>query len=418
MLLICDNEHIDKFKKVRPAIPPLKGIIVTTGSSEGALSMSELKSAHHSHYEAPNLRPDSVLAIIFSSGTTGLPKGVQLTHRNVIAQMISMGHLEESIFEEGDACLCSSSLSHIGGFWLCFGFLGNGCKVVLFHGSDVTRMLRTIEKHKVTSVLLYPTLMLKLNQQPLLGQFDVSSLRKMMVVGGTVTGHLLQSVTKKLNLSGIAKGYGMTEVAGAITFSTPQLSDTKTVGKPVAFVEIKVVDPETRKILGPLQQGEICVRGPSTFKGYFGRPKETADTYEDDFVKTGDTGYYTAEGLFYVCGRIKELIKCMDQQVAPAELEDLLAADAGVRHVVVAGVPHPKFGEAARAFVVPSQSLQGPSEEHQEANRLKELVAASLAYHKHLHGGVEFMEHIPDTASGKNVRMAVTESYMQRMNLQ
>ncbi|KAL1483737.1 hypothetical protein MTO96_033011 [Rhipicephalus appendiculatus] len=175
---------------------------------------------------------------------------------------------------------------------------------------------------------------------------------------------------------------------------------------------------ETRKILGPLQQGEICVRGPTSFKGYFGRPKETADTYEDDFVKTGDTGYYTTDGLFYVCGRIKELIKCMDQQVAPAELEELLAADPGVQQVVVAGVPHPKFGEAARAFVVPSQRLRDPAEEQQEATRLKKLVAASLAYHKHLHGGVEFMEHIPDTASGKNVRKAVTESYKQRMNLQ
>ncbi|KAH6920628.1 hypothetical protein HPB50_028384 [Hyalomma asiaticum] len=183
----------------------------------------------------------------------------------------------------------------------------------------------------VTSLLLYPSIMLKLNQHPILGQLDVSSLKKLMVVGGTVPSHLMHNIEKKLHLNGIAQGYGMTELAGAITFSTPQLNDTKTVGKPVPFVEIKVVDVESRKTLGALQQGEICVRGPSAFKGYLGHPEETAGIYEDGFVETGDTGYYSADGLFYVCGRIKELIKCMDQQVAPAELEELLAADAGVR---------------------------------------------------------------------------------------
>ncbi|KAH6948976.1 hypothetical protein HPB50_027274 [Hyalomma asiaticum] len=129
-----------------------------------------------------------------------------------------------------------------------------------------------------------------------------------------------------------------------------------------------------------------------------------------------EIGYYTAQGLFYVCGRIKELIKCMDQQVAPAELEELLAADAGVRHVVVAGVPHPEYGEAARAFVVPWQPLQTPCQEQQEASRLMELVAASLARHKHLHGGVEFLERIPQTESGKELRNALKNAYIKQQS--
>ncbi|KAL1483732.1 hypothetical protein MTO96_033006 [Rhipicephalus appendiculatus] len=379
--------------------------------------MAELMHSTDSYPDEVNTGPDSVLVIVSSSGSSGLPKGVQLTHRNIIAQVTSLRYHEASIFEEGDVCLCSASIGHVGGFWLCFGFLGNGCKVVLVDTSDFTTILPAIEKHRTTTILLYPTLTLKLDQHPLLGKFDTSSLTKLMVAGGTVTGHLLQSITKKLKLKGIIQVYGMTELTGAVTLSTPSLIDTKSVGKPAPFMEMKVVDTETRESLGPLQQGEICLRGPSAFKGYVGRPEETAAIYENGFVMSGDTGYYSADGLFYVSGRIKELIKCMDQQVAPAELEELLAADPGVRQVVVAGVPHPQLGEAARAFVVSSQPLQGPVEEQQEANRLKELVAVNLAIHKHLHGGVEFLERIPHTESGKDLRRALKEAYLEQQGV-
>ncbi|KAH6945459.1 hypothetical protein HPB50_008651 [Hyalomma asiaticum] len=128
----------------------------------------------------------------------------------------------------------------------------------------------------------------------------------------------------------------------------------------------------------------------------------------------GDKGYYTADGCIFLCGRFKELIKCMDQQVYPAELEELLAADPEVRHVVVAGIPHAQYGEAARAFVVHWRSLTDPLEQQREAERLKQVVAIRLAYHKHLHGGLEFLDAIPESEYGKGARKLLAKAYVDR----
>ncbi|XP_077506106.1 luciferin 4-monooxygenase-like [Amblyomma americanum] len=412
--VVCDLGDARNMLKACEKITSVEAVIVTTGSYEGALSVSELMKTHVEDSDTPvKLSPDAVLAVIYSSGSTGLPKGVQLTHRNIIGQVVSYGCLDASVFKKGDIFLCSASLMHVGGFWLTWCYLGHGCKVVHVHTSDFSVVLPAIEKYKATTMLLYPTFVHKLKVHPLLDQSDTSTFKKLIVAGNTVSSPVLQSVARKLRLKGVIQAYGMTELTGCVTFSIPRHDDFKSVGQPLAFAEMKVVDPDTRKALGPLEKGEICVRGASTFKGYLGRPEDTARAWEDGFIRTGDVGFYAPDGRFFVCGRIKELVKCMDQQVAPAELEELLATDPGVRHVVVAGVPHPEFGEAARAFVV-LERHGGVAEEAEVAARLKALVAGQLSLHKHLHGGVEFLESIPHTDSGKDLRRALQQSYLQK----
>lgn len=416
--VVTDLYDAGRVVKAYGRITSVEAVIVTTGTYEGALSLSELVKSPLDSYEAPaDVSPDTTMAIIYSSGSTGLPKGVQLTQRNIIAQVISFGYLEASIFQKGDIFLGSAALMHVGGFWLTMCYLGQGCKVILVHKPDFSLILPAVGKYKATSILLYPTFTQKLNTYPLLTQWDTRSLTKVIVAGNTVTSMLLQNVTRKLQLKGIIQAYGMTELTGCISFSVPRLDDFKSVGKPAPFVEMKVVDPYSHKNLGPLEKGEIFVKGPSTFKAYLGRPEETARVYEDGFVRTGDAGFYAPDGRFFVCGRLKELIKCMDQQVAPAELEDVLAADAAVRHVVVAGVPHPEYGEAARAFVVPERRMSNDEEESKIAARLRALVADQLSFHKHLHGGIEFLESIPHTESGKDLRSALQQSYLQKRAL-
>lgn len=210
----------------------------------------------------------------------------------------------------------------------------------------------------------------------------------------------------------------MTETSGGICISPPQLVDFRNTGKPMAFTQMKVVDPETRQTLGPCEVGEICVKGAFVFKGYHGRPVDTAAAMHEGFLLTGDVGYYDNEGTFFITGRLKDMIKCMDQQVAPTEIEDVLSEDPGVQQVIVVGVPHPVFGEAARAFVVLKQRFH-PSEEEtviqSEATRIAELVAGKLSYHKHLHGGVEFVDSIPETGTGKQLRRAVRDAYIQKL---
>ncbi|XP_077501216.1 uncharacterized protein LOC144112008 [Amblyomma americanum] len=392
----------------------IKVIIGITGASGGATSLSQLKQSPLDDCESRNLCPDSVLAIIYSSGTTGSPKGVQLTHRNVIAQVVMYGLLGPSVFDKDDIVICTAPVMHIAGFWVVFGNLGHGCKLILLHTLDIGLILEAIDRHKPTMLTLYPTFLAKFEEHPLLEHVDTTSVTKLMTGGSLVSSSVLKKITLKLGLKGVIQVYGMTELGSCIAYSTPEMDDFRSAGKPGPFVEIKVVEENTRKALGPYQHGEICVKSPGAFKSYLNNPKATAETYENGFVRTGDLGYYTPDGRFYVCSRLKDLIKCMDQQVAPAELEELLSSDPEVRQVVVVGVPHPEYGEAARAFVVPRRLLQpGSHEEQREAQRLRDLVAGRLAAHKHLYAGVEFLEDIPRTANGKNLRSSLKEAYVQ-----
>ncbi|XP_075536990.1 uncharacterized protein LOC142571829 [Dermacentor variabilis] len=280
--------------------------------------------------------------------------------------------------------------------------------------AKIKKACEGIASVKPTMTILYPTIFHKLDQCPLTEQVDASSLTKVIVGGSTLTSSALRSVVQKLHLPGIMQVYGMTELLGCAVSLTPQLDDVKSVGWPLPFIEIKVVHPESRQTLGPNQQGEICVRGASGFKGYLKNEIKTSEAYENGFVRTGDIGYYSSDGRIFVCGRLKELIKCMDQQVAPAELEELLARDPDVLQVIVVGVPHPQYGEAPRAFVVPRRRLPGPDEEEREADRLKELVAANFAHHKHLYGGLQFMDCLPQTGSYKDSRSALKEMYIKQ----
>ncbi|XP_037559002.2 uncharacterized protein LOC119436274 [Dermacentor silvarum] len=414
--VVTDLCEAGRAVKAYERITSVEAVIVTTGSYEGTLSLSQLVKTPLDNTDSPaDGGPDTVMAIIYSSGSTGLPKGVQLTHRNIIAQVLSYGYLDASIFQKGDIFLCSASLMHVGGFSLTMCYLGHGCQVVLVHTPDYSIIMPAIEKYKATSLLLYPTFAQRLSVYPLLSQSDTRSLTKVIIAGNTVNSMILQNVTRKLRLRGVIQAYGMTELAGIVTFSIPRLDDFKSVGKPSAFVEMKVVDTQSQKNLGALEKGEIFVKSPGAFKGYLGRPEEMARIFQDGFIRTGDTGFYAPDGRFFVCGRLKELIKCMDQQVAPAEIEELLAADTSVRHVVVAGVPHPEYGEAARAFVVLDRLPADGKEESETAARLRALVANQLSFHKHLHGGVEFLESIPQTDSGKELRSALQQSYMQKL---
>ncbi|KAL1481965.1 hypothetical protein MTO96_034111 [Rhipicephalus appendiculatus] len=302
---------------------------------------------------------------------------------------------------------------HIGGFWTTFCYLGHGSKVVLSDLTDVESTLSAIQKHKPTTTGIYPTTIRQLDEWPNYEDFDTSSWTNILYGGGAVSPSIRQSIIKKFGLKEISQVYGMTEMTSCLACST-HLDDLKSVGKPAPFFEIKVVDFYTRKTLGPNQQGEVCAKSPAAFKAYLNQPKATADAYEDGFVRTGDKGYYTEDGRFFLCGRFKELIKCMDQQVYPAELEELLASDPEVRQVVVAGVPHPQYGEAARAFVVREHHLTDPLEQQKEAERLKKLVADRLAHHKQLHGGLEFLDTIPESDYGKNARKFLRQAYIDR----
>ncbi|KAH9361365.1 hypothetical protein HPB48_020259 [Haemaphysalis longicornis] len=228
---------------------------------------------------------------------------------------------------------------------------------------------------QATLMLQFPTSAQKIVQCANFGDYDVSSMKTLLTGGSATPTVVAQGIIDKFKLKAFRHVYGMSETSGAVTATPASTDDYESVGKPVPMTQIKVVDVQTRERLDPGQHGEICVKGPYCCIGYFNKPEETKQLYDDDgFIQTGDIGYYTAEGKLFVVDRMKELIKCMDQQVAPAELEDLLLQHKAVKEAAVTGVPHPEYGEAARAFVV-------PFEEASADDALKENLAKLVAGH-------------------------------------
>ncbi|XP_037270783.2 luciferin 4-monooxygenase isoform X1 [Rhipicephalus microplus] len=413
-LVYSDMETADKIQEVCQNIPSVKAL-VAAGERNGMANIATLKETPRNAFKRPAPADPGDVAIVFhSSGSTGLPKAGLISHRNFIAELVTFGYKNEGL-RKGDIFLAYLPLMHAAPMWLLFTMLTHHVQVVLVAAKDLAQVLMPIPKYKVTTLVLYPTHGLHIVQRGLPPPLDVSSLRAVFIAGSSIPQLVLRQLGELFRGCLIIHGYGLTEVCCAIAYTRGQCHDFKTAGIPMPYVNIKVVDIDSGAKLGPGECGEICVKGPTCFKGYLDAPEATAHVFDDEgYVRTGDTGYYTSRGELYVLDRIKDIIRCMDQQVAPAELEELLQEHPDVIQAAVAGVPHPEYLEAPRAFIV-LERRPGREEEkdaHKEAllNYIKGLVAP----HKQLHGGIEFVDVIPQTETGKPHRRQLRDEYLQR----
>lgn len=209
--------------------------------------------------------------------------------------------------------------------------------------------------------------------------------------------------------------YGLTETTGLAIAAPQNTKQCVGVGTPVAMTQVKVVDMNTREKLDAGEHGEICIKGPICCKGYFSADESGGrmQLYDaEGFLQTGDIGYYTKEGYIFFVDRLKEMIKCMDRQVSPAELEELLLKHPDVKEVVVFGVPHPEYGEAARALVVLRDGVlvDGTTE-----GKLRKFAEDQCASYKHLHGGLEFVSEIEKSVTGKYFRGALRDAFVAKI---
>ena len=347
---------------------------------------------------------NDVAVLPYSSGTTGLPKGVMLTHHNLVANIC-----QSSIPEFFDLKFDGSTVLGLLPFFHIYGMqatltssLYQGARVVILPKFDPTLFLSTIEKYSVHLAHLVPPIILFLAKHPDVGKYDLSSLRHIIISGAAPLGSDL-SKSASTRLQGktmIVQGYGLTETS-PVTHATPivfGMSRPGSVGVPILNQLVKVVDVDSGKNLPSGQEGEIYIKGPNVMKGYLNQPDATKKTLtEDGWLKTGDIGYFDQDGFFYITDRLKELIKVKGLQVAPAELEALLQNHPKVADAAVIGVPHKRHGEAPRAFVV----KRDPTLTEKE---LTDYIASHVSEHKHLTGGVKFIEAVPKTTSGKILR--------------
>lgn len=414
-LVFCDAASAATVKQACSDVPSVK-VMVATGDCDGMVKFSKLKETPRSKYNKPtSASPQDIFTVFMSSGTTGLPKAALITHRNFIAALVTFGYKNPGM-KKGDVCLVYLPVMHAAPFWVCFSMFTHYVETVMLAAMDLASVLPPIQKYKVTNLLLYPTHGLHMVQKGLPPGLDISSLRNIFIAGSSIPAQVMRGLAEIFSGGIIYHGYGLSEVSCAIAYTRGMCHDFKTAGTPEPCVSIKVVDVDTRKKLGPGQCGEICIKGPTCFKGYLDNPEATAEIYDEEgYVKSGDTGYYSARGELYVLDRIKDFVKCMDLQVAPAELEELLQDHADVAQAAVVGVPHSTYGEAPRAFIVLKAEARPKTPQEEETKQLEfvKYIENLVAVHKRLHGGVEFVDVIPQTPTGKPNRRQLKEDFLR-----
>lgn len=371
------------------------------GEAEGATPFADLLN---SDGIVPPVKIDpqkDLVALPYSSGTTGLAKGVMLTHHNLVANMCQMDGLD--YFHRDDVLLCVLPLFHIYGLVVVLNMgLHLGATIVIMPRFDLEQFLSLIQKYRVTLSHVVPPIVLKLARDPLVEQYDLSSL-KMIFSGAAPLGPELSRECVQRIGCGIRQGYGMTETS-PVTHSSP--SDPAkmkfgSVGTAAPNTECKLVDPATGDELGPNQEGEVCVRGPQIMRGYLNNPEATTRTIDaDNWLHTGDIGYADDEGHFFIVDRVKELIKYKGFQVAPAELEAILLTHPAVADAAVIPCRDDEAGEVPKAFVVKKLDTS--------AEAIMDFVAERVAPHKKVRE-LEFIEQIPKSLSGKILRRVLIE---------
>ena len=342
-----------------------------------------------------------LVALPYSSGTTGLPKGVMLTHRNLVANLLQSA-AAMPIGPE-DTAIAVLPFFHIYGLVVVLNLcLYHGATIVTMPHFELEPFLATLARYGVTFASVVPPIVLALARHPAVDQHDLSKLRAVFSGAAPLGGDLAGACARRLGCP-VLQGYGLTETSPVTHASPadPARAKAGSVGFPLPNTECRIVDLETGAPLGPDRRGEICIRGPQTMAGYLGRPDATAAMIDGDgWLHTGDVGYVDEDGFLVVVDRVKELIKFKGMQVAPAELEAVLLTHPAVADAAVIPSPDLEAGEVPKAFVV----LRGEASQEE----ILAFVAARVAPHKRVRL-LEVVDQIPKSPSGKILRRVLVE---------
>jgi acyl-CoA synthetase (AMP-forming)/AMP-acid ligase II len=349
------------------------------------------------------LEPARAVALLpYSSGTTGLPKGVMLTHANGVGQVRAALKLGPR-----DTVVAVAPFAHVMGFVITMASaLASGATLVTLAQFAFEPYLELVERHRATVLIGPPPVMAALAGHPAVDARDLSSVELVVAGGAPVAAGIARAVGERLPGAVVRLGYGLTETAATATAPDRELAVAPgSVGRAMPSTELRVVDPQTGADLGPGEPGELWVRGPQTMAGYLHRPDATAAMIDaDGWLRTGDLVVIDEEGQVFVVDRLKELIKVNAFQVAPAELEAVLATHPAVADAAVVGRPDAASGEVPVAAVVARDAL--------EAEDLMAWVAARVAPYKRIRA-VRFVDAIPRTPAGKILRRALVEHERQ-----
>lgn len=398
-VVIFDDSFTEKVKAIKSGLPA--EWFICSGDSEDTYTFATILA--DSIADEPKLRTsgqDTVL-IMYTSGTSGKPKGAMLSHDNLLAT--SLGLIHSIDWWQQDRFLLVAPFFHIGGFAPLLANVHTGCTSVLMEDFDPVAVWKTIEEEKITTMMSVPTMLTYMQKTVEQVNADYSSLRYISCGASPVSSHLIH-LFKQIGIS-IHQVYGITEYAGAVSFWKESMDPEKfeSMGKAVMHGGFKIVDSDTDEELATGQVGEILCRGPQVFQGYWQNELETKKAFTNEWYRTGDLGKIDDQGYLYVVDRLKDMIISGGENIYSPEVENVLSSHPDITEAALVGVPHEEWGEVPRAFVVKREA----SSLNEEA--LITYCKEQLAHYK-VPKEVVFVDTLPRNAVGKILKQVLKKS--------
>ena len=407
-ILVVEPKYLPVIRQIRAEIPSVERILLIGAEAEADCEGYDAFVATGEPTE-PQRRPgeNDLCWLLYTSGTTGLPKGAMLTHKNLMAAVLNSMCAWEAAPDE--VCMFTFPQFHVAGYVMPMYHL-RGWPVVLLRSFDPQTLLGNVERLGVTSTAMAPTMIAMLLEDPETDRFDLSSLRRIGYGASSMPAEVLRKARVRWPQVGFSTGFGMTELSGNVMFMSPVdhvraadggLPILRSVGRQMPLARVRVVDEEGRDA-GPNTPGEIVVKGDQVLSGYWRNPEATAASFVDGWFRSGDVGQWDEDGYLYIVDRKKDMILTGGENVYPREVEEILYEHPAVVEAAVLGAPDPTWGEKVVAVVCAraGESVSGA-----------ELVAFCreriASYKKPRH--VVFIDALPRNASGKVLKRELRE---------
>lgn len=389
----------------KPVIPVHTSMLTAAVDVPDSIDFKNLLVKTAPRTVAPDFDLDTDLALLqYTAGTTGYAKGAMITHANIAAHNAVAKHFYQ--FTEDDVHCVILPLFHISGLDIAMNpALAAGGTLILFGRFDLIPILDSIEKYKVSVLVTIATINIAIMSFPGVQKYDLRSLR-LVISGGAPVPAEFHPKWYELTGSTIAEGYGLSECCGGIIGNSQHFFLPGSVGSPVYYHDIKIMNPDNLAMEMPTgQEGELWIKGPCVMKGYWNAPEQTEQTLIGDWLRTGDIAQIDDKGWLSITGRLKEMIKVSGVSVFLAEIDASLYHHEAVAEVAAIGVPHPYRGEEAKLFIVPKPEFKNRISEQEILAWCKE----KMAHHK-CPGSVVFVDTLPKSGSGKVLRRELAQN--------
>jgi long-chain acyl-CoA synthetase len=367
---------------------------------QGDISFARLADKGTSEFKTVDRHRQDTAAILYTGGTTGIPKGAMLTHENLQTSIFNVAHYERS--SENDQALCFLPLNHVfGQMHIMNSTVFSGGGLVIQPAYNLEKVLEAIDRHRVTKFYAVPTIYIRLLRLPDLRE-KMGSVRYCFSAAASMTTEVVREWKAQTGLN-IYEAYGMTESASIVTYNHYYRHVVGSVGTPANLVEVQIRDLEGN-VLGQGEEGEICICGPNITKGYLNHPEETEAAFWGDWFRSGDIGVIDEDGYLYIVDRLKDMIITGGENVYPREVEEVLYTRPEVLECVVVGLPDPEYGERVTAFIVPQKG------HHIDPASLKDYLKTCLAGFK-VPKEYIIVEELPKSSAGKVLKREIRKRY-------